>query len=638
MERKRWQQIWARANRWRVGILPGGVVIAAIGITRCTGALQFLEWAAFDTYLRLRPAEPIDERVLIVGIQEDDIQRVGRYPIPDRDIAKLLNTLQTHQPTVIGLDIVRDLPVEPGHADLIQTFRRLKTVIAVDKVVPDRSNMTVKPPPSVPPDRIGSADAIFDADGKQRRSLLGTATQDGGYRLSLAIQLAQRYLAPQGLTLENGIRDRNAMRFGATEFTQFQPNSGSYVGADAGGNQILINFRSGRQPFRTVSMQDVLTGAVNPEWIRGRIVLVGITAPSVKDVTYTAAVVSDNPALIYGVEAQAHMVSQLVSAVLDQRSLINGWTDVGEYLWIAFWGVVGISLGRRFRFPLVALFSLVIVSLCLIAGSYGLLLLGWWVPVVPALLVLFLNGAGPAAIMVYRHEQELRSRLRERQAIIEQTFNAIHNGPLQTLAKMLRQAHDEEIPPHQLLSDLQHLNRELRVVYESMQQEVLAEDSQFHLSHDRQLDLQIPLHESLYEVYRSVLERDFPHFKGIKVQVVKFESLDDRHLDVDQKRGLCRFLEEALCNVGKHATNVTRLEVTCMQIRNQNVIRVADNGVGLPSTNDPSKPWMTGGLGTRQAKNLAKQLSGQFQRSAKSPHGTVCELTWPVTKFWLRKA
>lgn len=55
-----------------------GVLIAAPGVAmlviflRFLGLFQVWEWAAFDRYMRLRPAEPVDQRVVIVGLDETD--------------------------------------------------------------------------------------------------------------------------------------------------------------------------------------------------------------------------------------------------------------------------------------------------------------------------------------------------------------------------------------------------------------------------------------------------------------------------------------------------------------------------------------------------------------------------------------
>lgn len=610
-------------------LLPEVTVIAAIVLVRLAGGLQYLEWAALDKALRLRPTEPPDDRVVIVGIQEPDIRGAGKYPIPDQTLAQLINQLQTYKPAAIGVDIFRDLPVEPGHQALVRAFQA-KNIIAVHKVSPGQSDFTVKPPASVSSEQLGFADFYLDDDGKLRRGLLGTPDNDGNYQFSLAIQLAALYLAPRGMSLDNGIKDPIAMRFGTTEIPRFQPNSGSYVNADAGGNQTLINFRNRRHPFRFITLTDLQKG-VNPDWLRGKIVLIGYTAPSVKDLITSNTIMTDNPALIYGVEMHAHIVSQIVSGVLDGRPFLYTWWDGFEYIWIVFWGAIGIAIGRLIRSPWVSILWLVISGAGLIAISYGLLLLGWWIPIVPAFLVLLINGAMLAAF--YRYDEALRSRLEDRQNIIDQTFDTIHSGPLQTLAQLLRKLKGEGVPADQLLVKLEQLNRELRDVYDAVRREALSDAHRVYLEHERELDLQRPLHKILYDIYTTVVEREFPGFQTIKLKIVKFDVLDERGLTTEQKRGLCRFLEEAVCNVGKHAIDPTRVEVTCAQIEGCNVIRVADNG-SHDARSHKLQSSIKGGMGTRRGEDLAKQLGGKFQRIPNSPKGTICELVWMPKKPW----
>ncbi|MEG4852032.1 CHASE2 domain-containing protein [Microcoleus sp. B5-D4] len=649
MKPDRWQAVKAGVTTWGRGALPGVMVIVAVMMARLSGALQFWELVAFDRFLRLRPPESMDERIVIVGITEEDIQRARTYPIPDRDIADLLKRLQTYQPIAIGLDIVRDIPVEPGHAELKSVFRSSKNAIGVEIALPDRSGFIVKPPPALPPEQVGFADFVLDADGYQRRSLLGTNNDRQEYRFSFALRLAELYLATRGIKLGNGIRDPEAMRFGSIEFTRVQSNSGGYVGADAGGNQILLNVRSGTMPFRVLSLAQIKSGQVNPNWIRGKIVLIGMMSFSAKDLASSGAIAGINPGRIYGVEMQAHETSQMISAVLDRRPLLQVWGEGWETLWIAVWGLLGMSLGQFLRSPWKIVIGLLVASISPIALCYWLILLGWWVPIVPVLLVLVLNGAGLTAALFYRHEQELRLRLEERQFAIEQTFNAIHSGPLQTLVVILRTAQEQATPPL-FLPELQRLNQELRAVYGSVQRDAIADEPHLRMGSAIELALQAPLHELLYKVYSNTLEQELPYLKTLKFKIVQFDPLNTSHLRLEHKRALCRFLEEALCNVGKHAIEATRLTVICTQEGDRQVIRVADNGRGKPSqsetlslaqmdrdreiTEDPNPKLQPSGLGTQLAKNLAKQLGGAFRRYPNQPKGTVCELTWSAKRRW----
>jgi len=260
------------------------------------------------------------------------------------------------------------------------------------------------------------------------------------------------------------------------------------------------------------------------------------------------------------------------------------------------------------------------------------------VPIVPVLLVLVLNGAGLTAALFYRHEQELRLRLEERQFAIEQTFNAIHSGPLQTLVGILRTAQEQD-PPSPFLPDLQRLSHELRAVYGSVQRDAIADEPHLRMGSAIELALQAPLHELLYKVYSNALEQELPYLQTIKFKIVQFDPLNTSHLRLEHKRGLCRFLEEALCNVGRHAIEATRLTVICTQEGDRQVIRVVDNGRGKLSETEPTIPDLNtniqpSGLGTQLANNLAKQLGGTFRRYQNVPGGTVCELTWSAKRRW----
>ena len=628
MKRSIWHKIRAEFVLWRMGAIPGMTIIIIVMLARWAGLLQTLEIATLDRFLRWRVAEPVDDRILIVGINEADIRAFGTYPIPDRELAALIENLSQYDPLAIGIDIYRDLPVEPGHDRLIEVFERSENVFGVEKVTPE----TVAPPPNLSHENIGFVDQVLDPDGNLRRSLLSTSDFQGEFRFSFSILLAQTYLKPKGYVLQNVPDDEWAMAFNSVELTRFQPNSGGYIRADAAGNQLLLNFRSGKQPFRVVSLQQIKDGKVNPEWIRDRIVLVGVTASSIKDVIHAPGISSDPSGLVYGIEINAHAVSQIISAILDGRSLLTSPSEAVEYLLILLAGLCGISLARVFKSSWQIIFSLSIAIVMLIGIGYLLLTaIGLWLPIIPAFLVLSINGASLAASNFYRYQQNLQLQLKERQFIIDYTFDTIHNGPLQTLKQLLRETRKESFHNDIVSSKLCQLDRELKTVYQSIQQETIVDGDSIYVGSTK-IDLQNPTKEILYLVYSSTINRNFPCFQTLKHKIVKFENIDDRRLTIEQKRNLCRFLEEALCNVGKHAKGLTRLKVSCVRDDNKNIVRVEDNGIG---TSDLSSNISSRGRGTKQALSLAKQLGGKFERFSKSPHGTICELSWSCTTiFW----
>lgn len=60
-----------------------------------------------------------------------------------------------------GWIFVRDIPVEPGHAELTSVFGSDKNAIGVEIALPDRSGFIVAPVPALPPEQVGFADTVL---------------------------------------------------------------------------------------------------------------------------------------------------------------------------------------------------------------------------------------------------------------------------------------------------------------------------------------------------------------------------------------------------------------------------------------------------------------------------------------------
>jgi CHASE2 domain-containing sensor protein len=616
-----WDQIKHHTKGWHRGVLPGLVVVGCVAIARGSGVLQGLEWMAFDYLLRLRPSESPDPAIVIVGINEIDLKNIGKYPVPDQDLAKVLKIIQAAKPRVIGLDLFRDLTKNSDRSELTQVFKTSPNLIGVESVLGQQSSLTISPPPELPSEQVGIVDVMIDSDGKLRRSLLASKVDSGPTKYALGLRVAELYLRGAGIPFKHGSRASEPISFGNITLPRFRSSTGGYVNTHAGGNQILLNYRAHAQPFRVVSFSEIRKKQVNPEVFRDRIVLIGMTAVSVNDTFMTSgteggiladAINSDSDYnLIYGVEYHAHTISQIINSALANRPLLKTWSDELEYVWILLWGILGIALGLVLQSPWKTLLSLAISSFFLIGISFGLLVYSWWIPLVPALLTLCLAGLTTSFF-----DRDFRLLLEQRSLTLKRTYDAVHNGPLQTLAAILRNL-DEEMPTYNRLQDqLQSLNYELREVYELMNQALLSSDY---------ASTKHPIQEQLYQVYENTLQRDLPGFTSIKTFIPPdFTSLKDCPLTLDQKQGLCMFLQEALCNVGKHSVNATYLDVICTFDNNCYCLQIIDNGIVHPTT--ISQP--RNGRGTDQAKELARSLRGKFQRRSHQPRGIICELVW----------
>lgn len=237
-------------------------------------------------------------------------------------------------------------------------------------------------------------------------------------------------------------------------------------------------------------------------------------------------------------------------------------------------------------------------------------------------------GLGLAIREIYQYSRKLKNQAQVRQEAIEQAFTEIHNGPLQTLALLLREAEKNfSSSPTAITTSLKNLDDEIREIGENLTQtsqlkglDVVGE-TQIRLGEGTLLNLQRPLEELFFEIFTLTLKRDFPNFSTIRVKVRDFERIPDTHLNLELKRKLCYCLEEAICNVGKHAQGTSKIVAVGKIEGRYYTLTVQDNGCGLSSTQ--------GNRGTKTCYQLAKQLRGKFICQSVTQGGTLWQLSWP---------
>ncbi|HEY9890140.1 MAG TPA: CHASE2 domain-containing protein, partial [Candidatus Obscuribacterales bacterium] len=156
---------WGSPQGWSA-VAAGAIVLGL----RALGGLQGLELGAYDQMMRLRPPALPDDRILVVGIDEADIQARQEWPIQDSTVAELLTVLLAAEPRAIGLDIFRDVPIGEGQGALLSQIQSSDRLFAVCKISsPDTPG--VPPPAATPPDQVAFSDLVVDAGGILRRNL-----------------------------------------------------------------------------------------------------------------------------------------------------------------------------------------------------------------------------------------------------------------------------------------------------------------------------------------------------------------------------------------------------------------------------------------------------------------------------------
>ncbi|MCX7593299.1 MAG: CHASE2 domain-containing serine/threonine-protein kinase [Fischerella sp.] len=439
------------------------IVTGLLFVVQQLGVLEPLELKLFDQMMQMRADSGSDSRLLIVAVTEDDIKK-WKSPTSDRlsgeVLDNLLGKLEQYQPRAIGLDIFRDLPIEPGHNKLLKRLQQSDIIIPICKHSSDNQS-GVSPPEGVEPSRVGFSDVVEDSDGTIRRNLLlftPTANDNCAAEYSLSLQLALKYLETGGIQPQ--FTDKQELQLRNTVFKRLESNSGGYQNIDTGGYQILLNYRSS-QVAEKVTLTDVLSDKVNRDLVKDRIILIGSTAPSLKDILNTpySTGKSDTSGRMAGVEIHAQSVSQILSAVLDNNKQTLFWflPEWGEVVWVLVWSLAGGIIASRIQHPL----RLAIISgaglAVLFAGNFFIFTNAGWIPVVSPALGLVLAAGSVLAYSVYQSKQEKEK--------IAQQVHQQEEAMIQ-LQAILRQRGNYSSPtiPDQIPSNTHLLNGRYKII------------------------------------------------------------------------------------------------------------------------------------------------------------------------------
>jgi adenylate cyclase len=393
-----------------VGLIVAVFVFLCILTLKHAGLLQFLEFHAYDFFIRQQRQAETSEPIRLVEMTEADIHSPSLdYPIYDNKLAELLRNIESDHPAAIGLDIWRDIPVPKSGLyvqelnQVLQSFSNIVAIFTLDGIAP---------PPILKsdPDRVAFNDNFPPDVGvdrtipKVRRFMLTGRSTSGQTFDSLPFRLAQIYLEGKGIEPEADPNDPNTFRLGKAKLRKFEPNDGAYVGADAHGWQMLLDFKC-PDDFHPYSFSEVLSGHVPPGTFRDKIVLVGMNSPSVSDERVTP-IRRDHR----GIEVQSLTINQLLREALNGEKPLRSWNDWFEDAWILLWSLAGGAVGYWVHSPW--RFGGASVACLLLLGVIAWLSFwaGWWIPVVTPALA-YVPAASLVISYVSHREKKERSQL-----------------------------------------------------------------------------------------------------------------------------------------------------------------------------------------------------------------------------------
>ncbi len=373
------------------------LISIAVAIVVCSfrhsGILQPLELQVFDQMMRMRTLnEKPDDRLLVITVTEEDLkyqdeqgmQRQGS--LSDAALAQILAKLEPLKPSVIGLDIYHDFPVQ----QVALTQMRDENFFAICKHSdPQLKHPGTAPPAEVPSDRLGFSDVVTDSDGIIRRYLFYMSPNLDSpcpTETSLGMQLALRYLEKTGQKITPEINDDSRVQLGKIALPILTSHWGGYQGLDAAGYQIMLNYRRSRNIAKNVTLTEILQGNFDPSSIEDRVVIIGTTAPSYKDNFYTPFSLNRLPdQSIGGVYIQAEMVSQILSTYLNIRPTINVIPTWLETFWIWIWSLLGTGIALYFKKPLALVLITGFTVYIIFTLDFSIFeVQSTWIPFIPA--------------------------------------------------------------------------------------------------------------------------------------------------------------------------------------------------------------------------------------------------------------
>ena len=404
-------QSWIYRSRRCLSVAPI-VTLSIVGI-QAIGGFNLPEWEVRDTFFRVRSQQNPNEQseIIVVTIDEQDLQQVGDWPIPDSVLAQLITKIRNQKPTAIGMDLYRDLPVGKGYDDLKKVFQTTPSLVGVEKIIGDR----VPPPPELKKlGQVGLADLTLDGDRRIRRALLTADDEKENKTIKpgLATQLALLHLKTKGIELKAIDEAKNYYQLGKTSYRPIANSEGGYGNQDLGGYQIFLNWFGDSTKFKQVKMRDILADRIALDTLRDRIVLIGSIAQSTNDFfgsPYSQSWLGGGEPTS-GVLIHANIAHQLTTGALQKSTQLQSFTAPLTYSWITAWAIAATAISwaiadrsQRKRLPPGSLILVTSTGAIMILGSaYGAFLSGWLIPVVPTLSTLITS----AIALTLAHKQQ----------------------------------------------------------------------------------------------------------------------------------------------------------------------------------------------------------------------------------------
>jgi adenylate cyclase len=263
-----------------------GGYLGARHVAGVSSALDRFENVSLDWRQELAGSREPPRGVVIAAIDDETITRAGAFPIPRATLARIVRGLAAPDPQAIAIDILLLDPGPPeADLELADALRSTKAVIAAAALF-DRNKFSRSNEPG--PHLAGAELLPRPTEIIWPQEKLSAVARSGLTNISTDQSGVPRYV-PMLFAVDDKVVPSMALATVATALNA-DPVLGNdvlnlaarSVSVDLGYN-LPLRFYGPRRGIRTFSAIRAATGEVDPDDIRGQIIIIGSTAAGVGD-------------------------------------------------------------------------------------------------------------------------------------------------------------------------------------------------------------------------------------------------------------------------------------------------------------------------------------------------------------------
>jgi len=319
---------WAFALRMATGAVIGLVVAGLACLAVWLGFFGRIDAGIYDAFYRVRGVHPPPPNIVIVGVDESTLEKLGGWPVAPAWQVKALGNLLAAQPLAVGITAPLVPVVVGGTAPQAEAAERYARAVQESGLAQAirQAGIVVLPAPRKPPTaNMAALTAVEKRLAKQARSV-------GHTELTAGVDEIVRHVR---LKLDQEGEERNAL---ALEVVATALSMSTEEPAVIGGHTfsygrlripvddrgaMLINYVGPANSFETVPYWRVAEDAAGAHPCHHKIVLLGLTAPDAAEARRTPMGEAERPKMPV-VEIQANAVATIYGATfLAQPSLLQ---------------------------------------------------------------------------------------------------------------------------------------------------------------------------------------------------------------------------------------------------------------------------------------------------------------------------